>query len=1199
MKKRKKGKGEERERKREREEAARRGAGREREKERRRGGKGGGEKMCRLACYLGMPIQLADLVTKPKRSILTQSYDARERQPHTVEHLVMSNLNGDGFGVGWYSNSSEDQKPCVFTSILPAWNNNNLARLAEKVYSPLIFAHVRAAYPGMPVSEQNCHPFAYGKYMFMHNGNVGDFLKVRRILLGDMSEEVYNSCQSFHSDSAVCFAVFLNQLKDFETEYSAIELAQKMDETMEVILDACREAKCEESSLLNFVLSDGKTVIATKHSSSGCSPSLYMSAGTGFAPFNPQSEEDFHVIRSSYRTKFALVASEPITASNSAWTKVPENTMLIMSREKDGDINVAFSPILMKEFIHKVDTKVPVTRTESFQVLEFISAGLDLSARPADEPSKMRSLLGKIRNEPDDVLTGHKGPIVSLALDGDVMYSGGADGLIGVWDMDAFSEKFREFFKGHNGPVMGIAVMGDYLLSIGDNLVKFFDKASFELIEEKTIELVQSGPLMTLCAAEGCIAFGGQDCALRAVKYTSKEESCKSRKAHSSFINSMLILDDFICTGGADTMVKLWNFDTMEQKAVFRGHKGPVVALSNSSDGCLLFSGSRDNTVRVWDMEELCCRDTISGHSNDVIGLEYIKSNDTKEFLCSVSLDQTCRFWDLQSYSCVQLIKLSMIPTSSLLYDGNLYIGSYTGEIAEWQLDFLQDSDDDESSPQSPRLSASGGFNKYFDSYVSSPRATKNRDSELVRWLKEYIAIPSISGSKEYKESCFQAAKFTSRLLEKCGAVTRMIKPEGKNPVVLARFERDPAAPTITFYGHYDVQPANEETWKYNPFEVHTVDGYFYGRGTTDNKGPILAFIFAVKELIDKYGGINKLPMNIALLIEGEEENGSGGFKDTLINNAHWFQNTKLIVISNTLWIGKDRPCITYGMRGMITLSVEVSGPDKDLHSGNEGGALNEPMTDLVRILSSLIDSSNKVLIPGFYEGVDFEEVSKRTAMFESLKDSIDMSKYAKSLGMDSVSDCSFAELLSKKWLMPTLSIVEVRTGESAAPDSHHAFGPTRFSVIPHKVKGQISIRFVAKQDPNKLVHAVKEHIKSTFVKLNSSNKLKVSVHNIGDAWEGDESHNLYGCARCALKNLWGVAPLYTYEGGTMPVTSTLEKILNAPALLLPLGQSTDNPHLANERIRSVNLVSQPLPLPLLHLTSSLSLAILPPRHPL
>ena len=141
----------------------------------------------------------------------------------------------------------------------------------------------------------------------------------------------------------------------------------------------------------------------------------------------------------------------------------------------------------MKEFIHKVDTKVPVTRTESFQVLEFISAGLDLSARPADEPSKMRSLLGKIRNEPDDVLTGHKGPIVSLALDGDVMYSGGADGLIGVWDMDAFSEKFREFFKGHNGPVMGIAVMGDYLLSIGDNLVKFFDKASFELIEEKTL----------------------------------------------------------------------------------------------------------------------------------------------------------------------------------------------------------------------------------------------------------------------------------------------------------------------------------------------------------------------------------------------------------------------------------------------------------------------------------------------------------------------------------------------------------------------------------------------------------------------------------------------------------------------------------------------------------------------------------------
>ncbi|UPQ99188.1 peptidase family M20/M25/M40 protein [Chloropicon primus] len=1131
--------------------------------------------MCRLACFLGMPIQLADLVTKPKRSILTQSYDARERQPHTVEHLTKANLNGDGFGVGWYSSNKDDKKPCVFTSILPAWNNPNLARLAEKVESPLVFAHVRAAYPGMPVSEQNCHPFVSGKYMFMHNGNIGNFLKVRRILLRELREDVYNGCQSFHSDSAVCFAVFLNQLVDLEVEYSPIELSHKMSQAMQVIMDACKAADCEESSLLNFVVSDGRTVIATKFSDFGCSASLYMSAGTGYEAFNSQSEEDFHVMRSSYRTKIALVASEPITASPAAWTKVPENSMIILSREKDGDINITFTPIELKGSGLGERT---IMKVQSYKVLESVEAGAELKANTSGEVPLTRQFIGRIRREPDDLLTGHTDSVVSLAMDGDVMYSGGIDGSIGVWDMAAFSGRMREMLKVHDGPVMELAVTEKYLVAAVGNRVCFHDKDSYELLEEKTVELPSCGPLLTLCAIERYTAFGGQDCVLRAVQqHTMTEENFKfAARAHNSFILCMLILEDTICTGAADTMVKLWNMETMEEKACFRGHKGPVAALTMSRNGDRIFSGSRDNTIRVWDMEEMCCRHTMSGHSNDVMGLEFIKVNGKREFLCSVSLDKTVRLWDMH-YMCIQLFSLKTEPTSSILGDSKLYVADANGHIAEWSLDFLEDSDDDSSggTPHSPRLSRSmESFKNHFDVFSSSS-PKKSRDLEMVQLLKDYIAIPSISGNLENQDDCFQAAKFTSRLLEKCGAVTKMIKPEGKNPVVLARFEVDPDAPTFTFYGHYDVQPANEETWKYNPFEVTTVDGFFYGRGTTDNKGPILAFIFAVKELIDKYGGIGRLPMNIALLIEGEEENGSGGFKETLANNVHWFKNTELIVISNTLWIGKDRPCITYGMRGMITLSVEVYGPEKDLHSGNEGGALKEPMTDLIKILSSIQDPSNKVLIPGFYDGVDFEEVKRKITMFESLKDSIDMNKYAQSLGIDSVSSCSFAELLSKKWLIPTLSIVDIRTGggsDDSTHGSHYCFGPTRFSVIPHKVVGQISIRFVAKQDPHKLVSAVENHIKTTFAGLNSSNKVNVKVRNIGDAWEGDESHRLYSALASALKTCWGDNPLYTYEGGTMPVTSTLEKTLQAPALLIPLGQSTDNPHLANERIRSVNL---------------------------
>ena len=1090
----------------------------------------------------------------------------------------------------------------MFTSILPAWNNTNLSRLAEKVESPLVFAHVRAAYPGMPVSEQNCHPFVCGKYMFMHNGNIGDFLKVRRSLLSALREDIYNTCQSFHSDSAVCFAVFLNQLDDLETEYSPTELSRKMNQCMRVILESSKEAGCKESSLLNFVVSDGRTVVATKFSDSGCSASLYMSSGTDYQPFNADSEEDFHVIRSSYRTRIAMVASEPITACPSAWTKVPENTMIIMSREKEGDVNVAFSPIQVEGGLC---AKVPLLKVQSYKVLESVEAGQGLKASTSGEVPLTREFIGRVRREPDNIMTGHSGGVLSLTMDGDVMYSGGVDGKIGVWDMDAFSGRLREMVEVQPcGPVMSVATAGGHLLALVGNLVVFYDKNSLELEQDRTVRLPNCGPLMALGAGGAVVAFGGQDCVLRAVERDGAEERCKiASQAHNSFITSMIMLGGLVCTGGADTMVKVWDAETMEMRSSFRGHKGPIASLAKSPDGGRVFSGSRDNTIRVWDMEEMCCRHTISGHSNDVIALEFLKAGEDKEFLCSISLDRTCRFWDVH-YTCIQLFSLGMEPTASVLGESTLYIGNESGQIAEWSLDFVEESPGDTSTPHSPRLSSLDSFNRHF-SMFSAAAPEKGRDSEMVQTLKDFIAIPSISGNVENEEDCFRAAKFTSRLLEKCGAVTKMIKPEGKNPVVLARFEADPDAPTITFYGHYDVQPANEPTWKYNPFEVTTVDGFFYGRGTTDNKGPILAFVYAVRELIDKCGGIGRLPMNIALLIEGEEENGSGGFKETLCANPHWFKNTELIVISNTLWIGKDRPCITYGMRGMITLSVEVYGPEVDLHSGNEGGALKEPMTDLVKILSSLQDSSNEVLIPGFYDGVNFEEVREKIKMFESLEDSIDMGKYAQSLGLDPVSDCSFAELLSKKWLMPTLSIVEIRTGGSnggfgrqepkwkpgAAKSamsmwngatrylepqddqgSHFCFGPTRFSVIPHKVTGQISIRFVAKQDPRKLIRAVKDHIETSFRDLGSSNKVNVKVHNIGDAWEGDESHHIYQAAAKALKACWGDTPLYTYEGGTMPVTSTLEKTLQAPALLLPMGQSTDNPHLANERIRSINL---------------------------
>jgi acetylornithine deacetylase/succinyl-diaminopimelate desuccinylase-like protein len=163
------------------------------------------------------------------------------------------------------------------------------------------------------------------------------------------------------------------------------------------------------------------------------------------------------------------------------------------------------------------------------------------------------------------------------------------------------------------------------------------------------------------------------------------------------------------------------------------------------------------------------------------------------------------------------------------------------------------------------------------------------------------------------------------------------------------------------------------QEWETEPFNMVSKDGYLYGRGTSDNKGPILAMVFAVKELLDRWEGKAQagLPVNLTFVFEGEEEIGSPSLATIVKSHPDFFPDTKLIVISNSQWIGDRLPCLTYGMRGMICLTLRVEGSSRNLHSGNEGGVSNEPMADLCRLLATLVDSHHNILVPGFYDDVD------------------------------------------------------------------------------------------------------------------------------------------------------------------------------------------------------------------------------------
>ncbi len=284
--------------------------------------------MCRFLVYSGREILLAELLTRPRNSLIRQSYKARERSEP---------LNGDGFGVGWYV-PQVDRTPCLFTSITPAWSNQNLHRIAEKVSSSCIFSHVRAASPGMLVSEVNCHPFQYGRLLWMHNGAIAQFLKIKRRLRQSLKDDLYNFIQGT-SDSEHAFAVFLNLLPHRTDHCPAEQLAQTMLGTIRQLSSWSKETGITEPSYYNFAVTDGQSVIATRYVSDPVlePASLYFSSGTKFECH----ERVCRMVQADQPEQAVIITSEPLTDVKEDWVAVQKNHMVLITPE----LNVRLLPI--------------------------------------------------------------------------------------------------------------------------------------------------------------------------------------------------------------------------------------------------------------------------------------------------------------------------------------------------------------------------------------------------------------------------------------------------------------------------------------------------------------------------------------------------------------------------------------------------------------------------------------------------------------------------------------------------------------------------------------------------------------------------------------------------------------------------------------------------------------------------------------
>ena len=282
--------------------------------------------MCRFLLYAGQEVVLADLIVRPKHSLIKQSIHSREREEP---------LNGDGFGVGWYD-PRLSRDPCVFTSVSPAWSNRNLHRIADGILSPLIFAHIRAATPGLAVSEFNCHPFSYKHLMWMHNGHVESFNLIRREVREKLPDSLYNMMQGT-TDSEHAFALFLSFLPEDLTYEGPGPLQEAMCKTIQELNHLTKKAGITQPSHYNFAVTDGDSIVVTRYTNQEEDEpeSLYYSLGERFRCCG----EECHVAPKKGKANAIVIASERLTSEN--WQSVPKNHMISI----DASLNLTLEKI--------------------------------------------------------------------------------------------------------------------------------------------------------------------------------------------------------------------------------------------------------------------------------------------------------------------------------------------------------------------------------------------------------------------------------------------------------------------------------------------------------------------------------------------------------------------------------------------------------------------------------------------------------------------------------------------------------------------------------------------------------------------------------------------------------------------------------------------------------------------------------------
>ncbi|KAK8097559.1 WD repeat domain-containing protein [Apiospora kogelbergensis] len=619
---------------------------------------------------------------------------------------------------------------------------------------------------------------------------------------------------------------------------------------------------------------------------------------------------------------------------------------------------------------------------------------------------------------------------------------------------------------------------------------------------------------------------------------------------------------DVLLSGGGDGTIKVWQLGGNEvgpdgtlnglREIMSLGEDNAESVMSLSIDGSFLYSGKLSGIVELWDLDTKQKLRVIKAHKGDVMAMQmgwgYLWSAGSTG---TASKHSTAHYGRYQEDCSQNVSQKYQLLTQWKAHEGKILacaVSNYEGREV-----FITGAND----------------NTVGVWVVKNPPATEASEHPspvvdedmMISSLRDFVSFKTISSRPEYAEDCRRGATFLRTLFRRHGGDVEMLSADDNlhHPVVFAKFsgKLEPAEKRkrILFYGHYDVVPADSRkgNWNTDPFQLKGTNGYLYGRGVSDNKGPIMAALYALTDLMQS----KALDSDVVFLIEGEEESGSRGFQETVRQNLQKIGHIDYILLANSYWLNDLTPCLTYGLRGVLHATVCVESKNPDLHSGVDGSHMvNEPLTDLTTLHSALTPE----------EEARFDDIT--TVL-------MNQSPAENKSGPD------LKTSLMARWREPNLTIHRFKV---SGPDG---------SLVSSHASAHISFRLVPGQELDDIIQSLKTYLRHEFDLFESENDLTVKIDNKAEPWLGDPDNAIFRTLEEATMQAWDSLfdngqesqdaepaadgklrkPLYIREGGSIPAIRFLEKEFEAPAAHLPCGQASDSAHLDNERLRVTNLL--------------------------